>query len=179
MAEGRKRRLSRRGLFIAALVLFTASNVFIQTLRASGDPVSVTTMDRGDRVSDFEVTNIATTDATGETLLVPGVCQLVVVFSATCPFCHKSAINEQRYAKDGGARLPTTWVTDVQDEAALEFQELVAPESRVVYAEDALDKLDVQAVPAGIIVGADGTVIDQFAYTGTEDHQAMAAQCVA
>jgi hypothetical protein len=179
MAENTKRRLSRRGLFITALALFTASNVFIQTRRASGDPVSVTTMDIGDRVDDLAVVDIHASHAPGEPLLVPGTCQLVVVFSATCPFCAKSALSESRYADDGGVRLPTTWVTDVQDADAKEFRDLVAPDSRVVFAEKALDKLDVQAVPAAILVGADGTVIDQFAYTGTEDHEELVGQCAA
>lgn len=177
MRKGTHRGLSRRGMFIAALVVFTGANAFVQARRAGGEPVNVTTFDVGDRIQNFEVKEIGPGPVAPRPLLASASCQLIVVFSPSCPYCHKAALEEQSDNQED--RLPTTWVTDESEIGHESFIELVHPESSVAIHPEALKRLKIQAVPAVILVGEDGVVLDHYAYSGTEDHEELRAQCQA
>ena len=139
-----------RGLIAAGtLIGLTFLNATV-TWRASGTtPTRVSVLEVGDSLPELR--------------LREAPCQVVVAFLSTCPFCGAAA---QRERRSGGAIMPTTWVAPADDLRARTYREKIHPDSELIVSDSVYSLMRIEAVPAGIVVDADGIVRRVGAYRG-------------
>lgn len=165
-------------MIVGLLALVTGAHAFIQAKLSGGGNVYVSRLELGERVRDLAslaVTDLA--DGTPTTLLTGSSCEVVVVFESTCPWCHEAAQREAR--REEGPALPTTWVVPTDDPGAREFRELVHSDSRVVFRDDIKKVLDIQAVPAALLIRDGEEVLNTWPYQGNEKPERYEKQCTA
>ena len=168
----------KSALLVGVLALVTGGHWFVQEQLAGGKPLLVSKIDPGERIeglTTLEVLDFETGSPT--TLIGDGTCEVVVFYAATCPFCHEAALKEAR--REEGLALPTTWVTDTDDEEAREFMEFVHEDSRVVFFKGAKKKLGIQAVPAGFLIRNGEELLDAWPYRGNEAPERFMGLCEA
>lgn len=166
----------KSALLVGLLALVTGGHWFVQEQLAGGKPMLVSRFDPGETIDglvSLEVADFRTGATT--TLLGEATCEVVVFYAATCPFCHEAALKEAR--REAGLALPTTWVTDTDDEGAREFTDFVHEDTRVVFHEGMKKKLGIQAVPAGFLIRNGVEILDAWPYRGNEPPERYEGLC--
>jgi hypothetical protein len=102
-----------------------------------------------------------------------GDCELLVFFSASCPYCGEAAAVE-RSRGDLGVR--PIWVAGTEEEARL-FAGQPHRQSVITASAVAFDVFEIQAVPAAVLV-TKSTVTRAWRYRGDESSQVADKRCI-
>lgn len=159
-------------LFISATALHAAYRA--GRLRTASAPVEVSSLRPGAVMPSFESVTIKPS-ASGADLASP-ICRVAVVFNPTCPHCHEAAARAKAANKPD--RIPTTWISTVDDSGAQRFATIVPDADAVVVSDVAGSALQINAVPARFLIGADNRIRDIAAYTGREADSTLKRQCM-
>lgn len=164
--------------FYSALVLFTAGNAAFQHWRAQPRIPLISTFDTGRPLPRLEYRMIGRDSLRVAPSPSRGQCQILVVFSPTCPHCHTAAARDAS-APDSLTRLPTTWIAVQNNHLLADFEARLRRGAVLTHSPDAKAKLRVQGVPAGFLVGPDNTIRSVWIFNGRENHDELRSKCAA
>lgn len=148
---------------LIALVVGTGIHVFyrIRHHLQRTDPNVVAGIPVGDVLPNFRLTS-----ATGSAATLPEApdCWVLVVFSPECPHCRVAA--ERDASQSNEQRYPLLWVGNGSPASVDSFAHALSAPLTVLASPDVRSLLQVRAVPAAFLIGADHRVRLVFPYRG-------------
>jgi hypothetical protein len=165
-------------IVVVALIGLTTANLWerVAALKASTPP-EISALQVGDRLPVLKATVLDPSGPARTPIeLRRGICQLIVAFSPTCPYCKLAAAAEALLPD--GAEIPTTWIM-LHGNGAIGtgFRAELRAESALVFGDSAGLDLQVEVIPAGFLVGPDDLIRKVFVYRGDEPRQDLMEEC--
>lgn len=159
--------MKRSTLLVSALIGITATNLGFHTLRARRASMWKSKLAPGDTMPPLDITppHFGLSSATAAAPL-PSGCRLLVFFATDCPHCHTAAARDA-VAWDSTWTVPVVWITNVDDEATMQFAQAAGAHTQVRLAgPHATDVLNAAGVPAAFLVSAPNVVLWTGPYGG-------------